>query len=167
MRKGQDVGKPQNKIKGTRDNISTPAQVRQLLSHNRYRQKPSTNKDQNTKSTTIKINLDIPNEYKYEHVKDNNDSNLDKQAHIKGTEDVNRHDTPNTIPTSQPTKTVGREPTVAAGRQPATTPTHADIITLLPRKKRYRKTTSTIITTHHNQNTLSHTKHNKTNYNSN
>jgi hypothetical protein len=60
---------------------------------------------------------------------------------MKGVENVNRHDTPNTIPTSQPTKTVGREPTVAAGIQPATKPTHANSIAPLPPEKEIQKDT--------------------------
>jgi hypothetical protein len=136
MRKGQDAEKPQNIPKGTGDNYITHAQERKLHIHNRYRQKPSTNNFQYTKSTT-KNNLDIPKKSKYEHVKDyNNDAKHDKPAHIKCTENVNRHGTPSNIPTSQPTKTSGREPTVAAGRQPATKPTHADSIApLLPEKE--------------------------------
>jgi hypothetical protein len=103
QRKGQDVVKPQNILKDTRDNKSTLARDMQLNSHNRYRQSPTINKAKK-KSTTTKNNLDLPKEYKNEHVNDTYDSKLDKQEHIKDTENANSHNTPHTKPTSQPTK---------------------------------------------------------------
>jgi len=60
MRKGQDVGKPQNIPKGTGYNTSTPAQERQLHSHNRYIQKPSTNNFQKINRQQLKITWTYP-----------------------------------------------------------------------------------------------------------
>ena len=71
-----------------------------------------------------------------ENVNDNYESKPYKKAHIKDTNNSNRNDTLHTKPTTQLTKTLGVEPTVAAGRKPATRPTHADSTTpLLPIKE--------------------------------
>jgi hypothetical protein len=79
--------------------------------------------------------MDLPKESKNVHVTNTCDSNFDKHAYIKGKENANRHETRHTKPTSQPTKTVGIDPTVTAGRQPAIKPTHADKNMLLPNVK--------------------------------
>jgi hypothetical protein len=60
MRKGQDVEKPQNILKGTGDNISTPIQEMQLNIHNKYRQKPIINKVQNKNRQQLQITWTYP-----------------------------------------------------------------------------------------------------------
>jgi hypothetical protein len=56
-------------------------------------------------------------------------------AHITDVMTSKRPDHPHTKPTTQPTNTVGTEPTIADGRKPTNTPTHIDNTTPLPTEK--------------------------------